>query len=62
MGRRVKRTKSIISRLMVIGVVAASIAALPQLQQSAPGANASGVTDKVGLYLSAPMVQGTGVT
>jgi uncharacterized repeat protein (TIGR02543 family) len=62
MGRRAKRTKTIISRLMVIGVAAASIAALPQLQQSAPGAIAAGVTDKIGLYLSAPMVQGTGVT
>lgn len=62
MGRRAKRTKSIISRLMIIGVAAASIAALPQLQQSAPRATAAGVTDKIGLYLSAPMVQGTGVT
>lgn len=62
MGRRVKRTKSVISRLLVIGVVSASIAALPQLQQTAPDASAAGVTDKVGLYLSAPMVQGTGVT
>lgn len=62
MGRRVKRTRSVISRLLVIAVATASIATLPQLQQTAPDAIAAGVTDKVGLYLSAPMVQGTGVT
>lgn len=62
MGRRAKRTKSIFSRILVTVVAAASIAALPQLQQSPPEANAAGSTDKIGLYLSAPMVQGTGVT
>lgn len=59
---RAKSKWSFVSKFTVIALIAVSIVSIPQLQKLTTSASASGATDKIGLYLSAPMVQGTGVT
>jgi hypothetical protein len=46
----------------VVGLVLAGVTAVPQFENVANDARANGSSDKVGLYLSAPMVMGSGVT
>jgi hypothetical protein len=51
-----------LGKVLVLGLVLAGVTAVPQLETTATDAIASGTSDKVGLYLSAPMVQGSSVS
>ena len=53
--------KGLLVKVLVVGLVLSGVAAVPQLDNVANDARANGSSDKVGLYLSAPMVQGTSV-
>ena len=54
--------KGLLGKILVVGLVLAGVTAVPQLENSADDARANGSSEKVGLYLSAPMVMGSGVT
>jgi hypothetical protein len=51
----------LIGKILVSGIVLSGVIAIPQIDQVTSRANASGLSEKVSLYLSAPMVQGTNV-
>ena len=54
--------KGLLGKVLVVGLILAGVTAVPQLENSDNDARANGSSDKVGLYLSAPMVMGSGVT
>lgn len=64
-GKKAKHAKRshfpLIGRIIVSGIVVSGLVTVPQSDLVTPEANASGSTEKVSLYLSAPMVQGTNV-
>jgi hypothetical protein len=51
----------LIGKILVTGIVLSGVITAPQIDQVTSRANASGLSEKVSLYLSAPMVQGTNV-
>ena len=54
--------KGLLGKVLVVGLVLAGVTAVPQFENVANDARANGSSDKVGLYLSAPMIMGSGVT
>ena len=61
--KHAKRTHvPLIGKILVTGIVLSSVIVIPQIDKAPLGAIASGSNEKVSLYLSAPMVQGTNVT
>lgn len=56
-----RTNSSLIGKILVTGLVVSALIAVPQIDRVTPEANASGSSEKVSLYLSAPMVQGTDV-
>ena len=54
--------KGLLGKVLVVGLVLASLTAVPQLENRANDARANGSSEKVVVYLSAPQVMGSGVT